>query len=411
MSWLCWQKGSAVAGLTESGMSATAAAVGLPLWLHAELTHRCPLHCVFCYNPVDYANGAAEMSTEAWKTVLTQGRALGAAQVGFSGGEPLERDDLEELVAHAHALGFYTNLLTSGVGLTEVRAQALKAAGLDHVQLSFQDSTPELNDFLSHTKTFALKQKVAAIIKANGWPMVLNCVLHRHNLPHVEKIMDMALALGAEYLELANTQYYGWALHNRDQLLPTKEQLQEAEATVNAYRSRVGDQCRILFVVPDYFENRPKACMNGWGKVFLHIAPDGRAMPCHNAGQLPGLDLPQVQQHDLRWIWYESPAFNAYRGTAWMKEPCVSCDEKHKDHGGCRCQALLLTGDAAAADPVCDKSPHHEALVQVVRQASVAAPVVEKPLVFRDRASSQRLAQARTQPASVAAAPGNRSTA
>lgn len=368
--------------------------IGLPLWLHAELTHRCPLHCVFCYNPVDYAQGAAELDTATWKSVLRQGRELGAAQVGFSGGEPLQRDDLEELVAYAHELGFYTNLLTSGVGLNETRAKALKAAGLDHVQLSFQDSTPQLNDFLTHTRTFELKQRVAALIKAQGWPMVMNCVLHKHNLPHVDKIIDMALALGAEYLELANTQYYGWALHNRAHLMPTREQLEAAEAVVQDYRARIGQQCRVLFVVPDYFEERPKACMNGWGSVFLHVAPDGRAMPCHNAGQLPGLSWPNVREHDLGWIWRDSPGFNAYRGFGWMQEPCASCDDKAKDFGGCRCQAFLLTGDAAATDPVCGKSPHHEQVVQFVRQGRDAVPEVPlRPMVYRHDAASRELAQ------------------
>jgi len=229
---------------------------------------------------------------------------------------------------------------------------------------------------------------VAALIKAYDWPMVMNCVLHRHNLPHVDKIIDMALDLGAEYLELANTQYYGWALQNRQHLLPTREQLQEAEAVVNRYRERIGNRCRLLFVVPDYFEERPKACMNGWGKVFLSIAPDGTAMPCHNAGSLPGLELPNVRDHTVAHIWRDSTAFNAFRGYGWMQEPCRSCDEKEKDFGGCRCQAYLLAGDAAAADPVCGKSPQHEKVVQIVRRA---AEVPERPIVFRNDAESRAL--------------------
>ncbi|MGF6297393.1 coenzyme PQQ biosynthesis enzyme PqqE [Paraburkholderia sp. WC7.3d] len=228
-----------------------------PLWLLAELTYRCPLHCAFCHNPVDFASHGAELDTQAWRDVITQARSMGAAQIGFSGGEPLVRDDLETLVAHARGLGFYTNLITSGVGLNETRIARLKEAGLDHIQLSFQDSTRELNDFVSSTKTFELKQRVARLIKALGYPMVLNCVLHRYNLPHVGQIIEMALEIGADYLELANTQYYGWAMLNRGQLMPTSEQLQEAEATVNRYRERVGDRCRILFVVPDYFEAGP----------------------------------------------------------------------------------------------------------------------------------------------------------
>lgn len=367
--------------------------VGQPLWLLAELTYKCPLHCVFCYNPTQHARIHDEMSTAQWVDVMTQARKLGAAQLGFSGGEPLLRDDLEELVQEAHRLGYYTNLITSGVGLTPVRAQKLKDAGLDHVQLSFQDSTKEMNDFLSHTKTFELKQRVAKLIKQHDWPMVMNCVLHRHNLPHVRKIIEMAVALEAEYLELANTQYYGWAWINRDHLMPTREELQVAEAEVNAFRTEQdaqssGQKCRVLFVVPDYFEERPKACMNGWGAVFLSIAPDGLAMPCHNARDLPGLQLPNVKDTPIADIWQRSTAFNAYRGDSWMKPPCRSCDERHKDFGGCRCQAFLITGDATETDPVCSKSAHHHKVVQVVKNAPTRRNI---PIVFRSDAESRAL--------------------
>ena len=361
---------------------------GPPLWLLAELTYQCPLHCVFCYNPTQHARIKDELTTAQWVDVMRQARKLGAAQLGFSGGEPLVRDDLEELVQEAHALGYYTNLITSGVGLTEARAQRLKDAGLDHVQLSFQDSTRELNDFLSHTKTFELKQRVARLIKAHDWPMVMNCVLHRHNLPHVGQIIEMALALDAEYLELANTQYYGWAWVNRDHLMPTHEQLIEAEAVVNRYREKIGKRCKLLFVVPDYFEERPKACMNGWGSVFLSVAPDGVAMPCHNARDLPGLKLPNVRDMPLADIWQKSQAFNAFRGEDWMKPPCRTCDERHKDFGGCHCQAFLITGDATEADPVCSKSPHHDKVVQLVKRAPAQRHI---PIVFRSDAESRVL--------------------
>jgi pyrroloquinoline quinone biosynthesis protein E len=385
-----------VAGLTEfapvsealSLLAAKTHPAGPPLWLLAELTYQCPLHCVFCYNPTQHARIRDELTTAQWVDVMRQARKLGAAQLGFSGGEPLVRDDLEELVQEAHALGYYTNLITSGVGLTEARAQRLKDAGLDHVQLSFQDSTRELNDFLSHTKTFELKQKVARLIKAHDWPMVMNCVLHRHNLPHVGQIIEMALALDAEYLELANTQYYGWAWVNRDHLMPTHEQLIEAEAVVNRYRETIGKRCKLLFVVPDYFEERPKACMNGWGSVFLSVAPDGVAMPCHNARDLPGLKLPNVRDMALADIWQKSQAFNAFRGEDWMKPPCRSCDERHKDFGGCHCQAFLITGDATEADPVCSKSPHHDKVVQLVKRAPAKRHI---PIVFRSDAESRVL--------------------
>ena len=368
-----------------------------PFWLLAELTYQCPLHCAFCYNPLNYDAIRNELTTAEWVRVMREARALGAVQLGFSGGEPLMRDDLEELVGEAHRLGFYTNLITSGVGLNETRIAALKNAGLDHIQLSFQDSTRELNDFLSSTKTFDLKLKVARLIKQYDYPMVMNCVLHRYNLPHVDKIIEMALALGAEYLELANTQYYGWAMKNRAQLMPTREQVLEAERVVAQYRERIGNTCELLFVVPDYYEDRPKPCMKGWGAVFLGVAPDGAALPCHNARGLPGLVLPNVREMALADIWRASPAFNAYRGFEWMQEPCRSCDEKERDLGGCRCQAFMLAGDAAATDPVCSKSPKRDRVDQVIRFASQpgaqAAAVIEQPIVFRSNANSRSLGQ------------------
>ena len=370
----------------------TAPVIGPPLWLLAEVTYRCPLHCVFCYNPVDFAKTerADELSTADWLRVLREARALGAVQCGFSGGEPLMRDDLEELIAEAHRLGYYTNLLTSGVGLTKERAQALKAAGLDHVQLSFQDSTRELNDFLSHTRTFQLKQEVGETIKALGWPMVMNVVIHRLNIDHIDRIIAMADALGAEYLELANSQYYSWAHLNRDHLLPTGEQIRRAEAVTDAWRAKVADRMKLFFVAPDYHEGKPKKCMNGWGNVFLTVTPDGTALPCHTAKMLPGLAFPNVREHDIRHIWFDSEGFNRYRGTGWMKGACVTCPDKEKDLGGCRCQAFLLAGDPAATDPVCPKSAHH-GVVQAAVAAADAGEVPARPLVFRDPKVSRAL--------------------
>jgi pyrroloquinoline quinone biosynthesis protein E len=252
---------------------------------------------------------------------------------------------------------------------------------------------------LSSTRTFDLKSRVAALIKQHEFPMVLNVVLHRLNIDHVEEILEMALKLGAEYVELANTQYYGWAFHNRDQLLPSREQVQRAERTMQRFRERVGNKMRIFFVVPDYFENRPKPCMNGLGSIFLTITPDGTALPCHAARMLPGLDFPNVRQTSVSDIWLKSSGFTHFRGDAWMKEPCRSCPEKSKDFGGCRCQAFLLTGDAANADPVCELSPHHHLVSDAVAAAADAAAagkpaVEEKPLVFRtDRNSSTLFAQ------------------
>jgi pyrroloquinoline quinone biosynthesis protein E len=372
---------------TTAGNVAPNGRPGPPLWLLLELTYRCPLHCAYCSNPTEFARTGEELGTDDWLRVLREARALGAVQLGLSGGEPLMRDDLEPIVEEAHALGYYINLITSGVGLSESRIRALKAAGLDHIQLSFQDSTREMNDFLSSTRTFDLKSKVAALIKRYEYPMVLNVVLHRLNIDHVGQILEMAQSMGAEYVELANTQYYGWAWLNREHLLPSREQVQRAEATMQRFREQIGDRMKIYFVVPDYFERRPKPCMNGLGSVFLTVAPDGLALPCHAARMLPGLTLPSVRDASIESIWYDSPGFNQFRGDAWMKEPCRSCPDKHKDFGGCRCQAYLLTGDAANADPVCDLSPHHHLVTEAVERAG-RTHVVEKPLVFRDHRNS-----------------------
>ena len=374
-------------------MSAGAHAVGVntirpPLWLLAELTYRCPLHCAFCSNPVDYAHHGQELDTATWKRVLSEARALGAVQLGFSGGEPLLRDDLEELVAHASGLGFYTNLITSGVGLTALRAAALKKAGLDHIQLSFQDSTRELNDFLSSTRTFDLKSKVAAIIKAQGYPMVLNCVMHRYNLAHVGRIIDMAERMGADYLELANTQYYGWAWVNRMALMPTTDELKDAEAIVMARREALDGRMKIIWVSPDYADAKPKPCMAGWGSVFMVVAPDGAALPCHSARMLPGPAFPNMRETSVSDAWFASEAFNRYRGQAWMSDTCGTCDERGHDFGGCRCQAFLVTGDAAATDPVCPKSPHREHIDAMLSDAQ-GAPSTAQPLRFVPGAAQQ----------------------
>jgi pyrroloquinoline quinone biosynthesis protein E len=348
---------------------------------------------VYCSNPVDYTRYKEELSTEEWIRVLREARELGATQLGFSGGEPLMRDDLEVLAAEARRLGYYSNLITSGVGLNERRIAALREAGLDHIQVSFQDSTREMNDFLSSTRTFELKRRVAKMVKAHGYPMVLNVVLHRLNIDHVGQILDMAAELEADYVELANTQYYGFAYANREALLPTRAQLERAEEVTNAFRSRMGERMKIYFVVPDYYANRPKACMNGWGSVFLCVTADGVALPCHEARMLPGLDFASVRDRDLRWIWRDSPGFSRYRGDEWMREPCRSCPEKGRDFGGCRCQAYLVTGEAANADPVCDKSPHHNLIVEVTARAREGTVDVQsKPVLFyRDDETSKAL--------------------
>lgn len=363
-----------------------------PRWLLAELTYACPLQCPYCSNPLDYAKYSAELSTEDWQRVLTQARKMGAVQLGFSGGEPLTRQDLPELVKHARSLGYYSNLITSGYGMTEDKIAELKLAGLDHIQVSIQASTQELNDHIAGTASFEHKKQVARLVKKHGYPMVLCVVIHRENIHQMPEILAMAEELEADYLELANTQYYGWAHINRDLLMPTREQFQEAEAIAQDFKEKVAGKMKVYYVVPDFYEDRPKACMNGWGTTFLTIAPDGTALPCHSARELPGLDCPNVKDFSVEEIWCDSKAFNFFRGSDWMQEPCRSCDEKTKDFGGCRCQAYLLTGDMNSTDPVCSKSPKHAVIEQAVASARqhTLSPQ-EKPLIFRNSRNSKAL--------------------
>ena len=361
-----------------------------PRWLLAELSYKCPLQCPYCSNPLDYAKYPQELSTDDWKRVLSQARKMGAVQLGFSGGEPLTRQDLTELVRYARELGYYSNLITSGYGLTEDKIIELKQAGLDHIQVSIQASTQELNDHIAGTATYEHKQAVARLVKKHGYPMVLCVVIHRQNIHQMPQILEMAENLGADYLELANTQYYGWAHLNRDTLLPTREQFEEAEQIAQAYKEKVAGKMKIYYVVPDYYEDRPKACMNGWGTTFLTIAPDGTALPCHSARDLPGLDCPNVNDFSIQEIWNESKAFNFFRGTEWMQEPCRSCDEQAKDFGGCRCQAYLYNGDMFSTDPVCSKSPQrHRIDAAIESAANLAHSNQEKPLVFRNSKNSK----------------------
>ena len=363
-----------------------------PLWLLAELTYRCPLQCLYCSNPIDYAKYQNELTTEDWIRVLREGRAMGATQLGFSGGEPLVRKDLVDLAREARQLGYYSNLITSGIGMDEPRIAALKEAGLDHIQLSFQANTPEMNDYIGGAKTFERKLAMARLIKHYDYPMVMNVVLHRQNIDQTEQILQMAQELEADYIELANTQYYGWAKVNRSHLLPTREQVEKAEAVAHDYQERFKGQMKVYYVVPDYFEERPKPCMAGWGSIFLNVAPDGSALPCHAAHQLPGLEFPNVRDASLQWIWHESPAFNAFRGEDWMQEPCKTCPERGKDFGGCRCQAYMLTGNAANADPVCSLSPHHNVVLQAIDEDQAAPPAEQLP-VFRSNRNSRQFVE------------------
>jgi pyrroloquinoline quinone biosynthesis protein E len=368
-----------------------------PLWLLAELTYRCPLQCPYCSNPIEIAKYRDELDTDTWIRVLREARSMGAAQLGFSGGEPLLRADLEDLITEARGLGYYSNLITSGVGMDEARVASFKAAGLDHIQISFQASDEELNNFLGGTASFQHKLAMARAVKQHEYPMVLNIVIHRHNIDLIEDIIKMTIELDADYVELANTQYYGWSKLNAPSLLPTREQLAKAEQVAHRYQDKMKGRMRIIYVVPDYYEDRPKACMNGWGSIFLTIAPDGTALPCHAARQLPGLTFPNVREASIESIWNDSGAFNKYRGFDWMQEPCRSCPEKTKDFGGCRCQAYMMTGEATAADPVCAKSPHHQKLVDEVDEFTSDDAILraaEKPLVFRNMKNSKELMSA-----------------
>ncbi len=349
---------------------------GPPLWLLAELTYRCPLQCPYCSNPLDFARSHEELSTAEWIEVFRQAREMGAAQLGFSGGEPLVRQDLAELIEAARGLGYYTNLITSGIGLTEEKIASFAEAGLDHIQISFQAADEEVNNLLAGSKkAFAHKLEMARAVKKHGYPMVLNFVTHRHNIDNIDQIIRLCIELEADFVELATCQFYGWAELNRAGLLPSKEQLVRAERITNEWRDKLAAQnhpCKLIFVTPDYYEERPKACMNGWGNLFLDITPDGTALPCHSARQLP-VEFPNVREHSIEHIWRHSFGFNKFRGYDWMPEPCRSCDEKERDFGGCRCQAFMLTGDAANADPVCSKSAHHGKILAARDQADHGA--------------------------------------
>jgi pyrroloquinoline quinone biosynthesis protein E len=344
-----------------------------PLALLAELTHRCPLQCPYCSNPLALERAASELGTDAWKRVLDEAAALGILQVHFSGGEPTARRDLEALVAHAAARGLYTNLITSGVLLDHPRMAALAAAGLDHVQISVQGAAAERADRVAGSAgAHAKKLAACALVRGAGLPLTLNAVMHRQNLVELEAVIALAVAAGASRLEIAHVQYYGWGLRNRAALMPTRAQLDDATAAVEAARARLKGVLAIDYVVPDYYARRPKACMGGWGRRFINVSPSGKALPCHAAETIPGLDFDSVAARPLAEIWRDSAAFNRFRGTAWMPEPCRSCERREIDWGGCRCQALALAGDAAATDPACELAPDHAALAAMAQCESAA---------------------------------------
>ena len=345
-----------------------------PTTLLAEITHRCPLHCPYCSNPLEMARADEELDTDEWKRVFTEARELGVLQLGLSGGEPLARKDLEALAAHARELGLYTTLVTSGVGLTRARAEALRRAGLEHVQISIQDSDPMTADRIAGMRGTPHKEAAAALVRELGFAFTINVVLHRANLDRIGEIIDLAATLGADRLELANTQYYGWASENRHALLPTRAQVAAARAVVEEAVPRYRGKMQILYVLPDYYEAYPKPCYGGWGNHYLVVVPDGRVLPCHAATQITTLRFDNVRDRSLDSIWEDSPAFQAFRGDSWMSEPCQSCPRKTIDFGGCRCQAFALTGNAANTDPVCTLTPLRTIVDQALQEAATEPP-------------------------------------
>ena len=344
-----------------------------PYSLIAELSYQCPLHCPYCSNPTDI--GAEryhhELETEGWIRTFRQARSLGVLQLALTGGEPMLRRDLVALCQGARDAGLYSSLITAGTLFTPERAEALKAAGLDHVQISIQSPDARDNDRIAGNRSFEKKIAAAHAARALDFPLTINCVLHRQNLDRIEELLELTLELGAQRLELANTQYYGWAVLNQEALMPSVEQLRRGEEAVKRFRERVGPKVDVLWVLPDYYEELPKPCMGGWGRTALVVAPNGDALPCQAASTIPELEFANVREHPLEWIWNESDAFTRFRGTDWMQEPCRTCPlgRQEVDWGGCRCQALRLTGDATATDPVCRFSPHHEHVVSMRESA------------------------------------------
>ncbi|MFI6079586.1 pyrroloquinoline quinone biosynthesis protein PqqE [Streptomyces sp. NPDC051217] len=362
-----------------------------PPWaLLAELSHGCPLHCSYCSNPLELVSRASELTTDQWTDVFRQAAGLGVVQTHLSGGEPLLRRDLTEIVAAADGAGIHTQLVTSGVGLHEKRLTALMDAGLRSVQLSVQHADPAASELIAGARSFAAKERAARLVREADLPLGLNVVLHRANLDALDDLVTLALVWGAERIELANTQFYGWALRNRDALLPDRAQISRARESVERWRKRLAGRLELVWVVPDYVEGRAKPCMGGWGALSLTVAPDGTVYPCPAAAALPGLDAPNVRDHSLEWIWHESNAFNLYRGEEWMSDPCRGCELRTKDFGGCRCQAHALTGDASRTDPACRLSPDHALVRDLVDAPRGPGPLTAgalggaPPYIYRD---------------------------
>ena len=351
-----------------------------PLALIAEITHRCPLHCVYCSNPLQMAAAKSELSTEEWLRVFRQAGELGVLHLHLTGGEPLARADLTELIDGAHAANLYTNLITSGIGLSTTRLTALVNAGLDHIQLSFQDSREDTANWIAGTRAHAHKVELAKAIRKHRVAFTINLVVHRQNLDHLSEMISFIEQLEPDRMEIAHAQYYGWALQNRAALLPTRAQLDKAIEVVAAAESRLAGTIRVDSVVPDYYGRFPKPCMGGWGRRLMLIDPAGKVLPCHAAGVIPGIEFESVSNHSLEWIWRESSAFRRFRGEEWMPEPCRSCERRTEDFGGCRCQAFLLTGNAEATDPACSLAPAHSIVEAAVREANSGAAASSQPV-------------------------------
>lgn len=368
-----------------------------PLALIAELTHRCPLHCVYCSNPLELQTRSAELSTDDWSRVFGEAAALGVLQVDFTGGEPLTRPDILELIRMARAAGLYVNLISSGLPLDEAKLAALVAAGLDHFQLSFQGAREEIAQEISGTKAHPQKLRVLEWLRHHRLAVTLNFVIHRHNIGRLSEMLALAESSSATRVEFANVQYYGWAFANREALLPTRAQLTQSIEFLKAAQQRLEGKIRVEYVVPDYYAKYPKPCMGGWGRKLMLIAPNGDALPCHAARVIPGMFFENVKSRSLQQIWESSDAFQRFRGESWMPEPCKSCDRRTQDFGGCRCQAFLLGGDAAATDPVCQLSPQRtrvDAILAPVAQASTCAPTSAHPAKAAEQDRTNHLSDA-----------------
>ncbi len=351
-----------------------------PLSLIAEVTHRCPLHCVYCSNPVELQLASVELPTQDWKRVFQEAASLGVLHLHLTGGEPLARKDLPELISAGRDAGLYVNMITSGIGLTEQRLKILVGAGLEHIQLSFQDIDEASANEIAGTRAHAHKLALIPVLKQFPIALTINLVVHRMNLDRLDQFIRMAEQFEPGRLEIAHVQYYGWAFKNRSLLMPTHSQVQRSLEVISAARERLKGKIHLEAVVPDYFASFPKACVGGWGRQMLLIDPAGQVLPCHSAAVIPGIVFDNVNDHSLSWIWTESSAFNRFRGEDWMGDPCRSCDRRSIDFGGCRCQALMLTGDASATDPACMYSPHHDQLIAL----RTAEPDQDQTLAYRD---------------------------